>query len=62
MVEDKDLTDDIVLSETGGLVAPKTTRSKGYLLYLISILSLFQIYRSYTIDGPKIKEPVFLLG
>ena len=53
MVEDKDLTDDIVLSETGEFIAPKTTRSKGYLLYLISILSLFQIYRSYTIDGPK---------
>ncbi len=53
MVEDKYLTDDIVLSETGDFIAPKTTRSKGYLLYLISILSLFQIYRSYTIDGPK---------
>jgi MFS family permease len=53
MVEAKDLTDDIVLSETKDIFPSETIRSKGYLVYLISILSIFQIYRSYTIDGPK---------
>ena len=31
----------------------KTERSKSYFFYLVAILSLFQIYRSYTIDGAR---------